>query len=191
MIARVAAMAGVLIVALLVDTVVTPSLSLGVWEPDLVMMTVLAVALAEGPGAGVRYGFVAGLVVDLLSTGGRLVATSALVLLLAGYALGALRPYLAGGGLPARVVAVAGATVLVVFARTLLDQLLDPSSSGPGLANTAQLAFATAASHALLTPVVLVPLGVLGRLLPSASGAERGQSVWQRGSAPSSRPPGR
>lgn len=178
MIARIAAMAVVLVLALLVDTVVLPSLALGLWRPDLVMLTVLAVALAEGSGPAARYGFVAGLVVDLLSTGGRLVGTSALVLLLAGYALGALRPYLSGGGLPARLGAVAVASFVTVLAGAMLDQILEVGSSG--MATTLQRAVAVAVGHALLTPVVVLPLELLSRVLPSASGAERAQSVWER-----------
>lgn len=175
---RILAMAGVLVLAVLLDTVVLSSLTLGAWRPDLVMLTVLAVALAEGSGAGVRYGFAAGLVVDLLSTSSRLVGTSALVFVLAGYALGALRPYLAGGGLPARVVAVAVTSVVVVLGGTLLDQLLEVTSAG--LASTLQSGAATAVAHALLTPLVVLPLEALTRLLPGSAGSERAQSVWQR-----------
>lgn len=175
---RIVALAGVLVVAVLLDTVVLSSMTLGVWRPDLVMLTVMAVALAEGSGAAVRYGFAAGLLVDLLSTGSRLVGTSALVLVLAGYALGVLRPYLAGGGLPARVVAVAAASVVTVLAGTLLDQLLQVRSAG--LASAVQSGVATGVVHALLTPVVVLPLEALSRLLPGSSGGERAQSVWQR-----------
>lgn len=175
---RVVAMAGVLILAVLLDTVVLASMTLGAWRPDLVMLTVMAVALAEGSGPAVRYGFAAGLFVDLLSTSSRLVGTSALVFVLVGYALGALRPYLAGGGLPARVVAVAAATVAAVLGGTLLDQFLGVTSAGLG--STVQSILAKGVGHALLTPVVILPLEVLSRLLPGGSGGERVQSVWQR-----------
>lgn len=175
---RILALAGVLVVAVLLDTVVLSSMTLGAWRPDLVMLTVMAVALAEGSGAAVRYGFAAGLLVDLLSTGSRLVGTSALVLVLAGYALGVLRPYLAGGGLPARVVAVAAASLVTVLGGTLLDQLLQVRSAGLGSA--VQSGLATGVAHALLTPVVVLPLEALSRLLPGGPGGERAQSVWQR-----------
>lgn len=174
---RVLAMAGVLVLAVLLDTVVLSSLTLGVWRPDLVMLTVMGVALAQGSGAAVRYGFAAGLLVDLLSTSTRLVGTSALVFVLAGYALGVLRPYLAGGGLPARLVAVAATSVVAVLGGTLLDHLLEVTSAGLG--NAVQLGVATGVVHALLTPVVVLPLEALSRLFPGSSGSERAQSVWQ------------
>lgn len=175
---RILAMAGVLVIAVLLDTVVLSSMTLGPWRPDLVMLTVLAVALAEGSGAAARYGFAAGLLVDLLSTSSRLVGTSALVFVLVGYALAALRPYLAGGGLPARVVAVAVASVVGVLGGALLDQLLQVTSVG--WVSIIQSGVATGVGHALLTPVVVLPLEVLSRLLPGTSGVERAQSVWQR-----------
>ncbi|MBA2528472.1 MAG: rod shape-determining protein MreD, partial [Euzebyales bacterium] len=56
-------MAGtVLLTALLLQTVVLPAVAVAGWRPDLVGLTVVAFALADGPDTGARYGFTAGLV---------------------------------------------------------------------------------------------------------------------------------
>lgn len=178
MIARVAAMAGVLLVAMLVDTVVISRLPFALWRPDLVMVTVMAFALAGGPGTGARYGFAAGLLSDLVASTSRLLGSSSLVLLLLGYVLGALRPYLANTAVVGHVVAVALTSAAAVLGRSLLDQLLDVAS--PGLFVMVQSAAATGLVHGLLTPVVIIPLEAAFRRIPGGPGAERASSVWQR-----------
>lgn len=96
MTARVGMLGTVLVAALLLQTVVAPAFSVGGWRPDLLLVTVVGFALADGAETGARYGFAAGLGADLLSGPGQLVGISALVLLLVGYLLGGLRPYLPG-----------------------------------------------------------------------------------------------
>lgn len=166
MIARVGMMALVLLTALLLDTVVLPAISFGVWRPDAVVLTVVGFALADGPGTGARYGFAAGLAVDLLSTGSQLVGTAALVLLLVGYASGAARPYLAATGLVGQVTLAGLASTITVLTYGLLSQMLEVASSTP--LQAALSALATGLYNTLLAPLVLVPVIALSRRLPVA-----------------------
>ena len=89
--------ASVLIAALLLATVLGPAIAIGGWRPDVVTLTVVAFAIAEGPGTGTRYGFAAGLARDLLSGSAVVLGTSALVLLVVGTLVGHLRPVPVGG----------------------------------------------------------------------------------------------
>lgn len=166
MIARVTMMAIVLLTALLLATVVLPAVTFGVWRPDLVVLTVVAFAVADGPGTGARYGFVAGLAVDLLSTGTHLVGTAALVLLLVGYLSGTVRPYLSATGLVGQIALAGVATTLTVLAFGLLGQLLEVAAITPLAAVGSALA--TGIYSALLAPLVLPPVAALSRRLPGA-----------------------
>lgn len=167
MIARVGMMVLVLMTALLLATVVAPAASFGVWRPDLVALTVVAFALADGAGTGGRYGFAAGLAVDLLSGGTQLVGTAALVLLLVGYATGALRPYVAASGLPGRVAVAGAASAVASLGYGVLAGLLE--SSGVGGLALLQSAAATGLYNAALAPAVLLPVGALCRRIPAVA----------------------
>lgn len=166
MIARVTMMTVVLLTALLLATVVVPVVTFGVWRPDLVVLTVVAFAISDGPGTGARYGFTAGLAVDLLSSGTHLVGTGALVLLLVGYVSGTVRPYLSATGIVGQIALAGLATTLAVLAFGLLGQLLEVA---PTTVLAALLsALATGIYSALLAPLVLVPVAALSRRLPGA-----------------------
>lgn len=172
MIARVAMMGLVLVSALLLGTVVLSAVSFGGWQPDLVVLTVVGFALADGAGTGARYGFVAGLAVDLLSVGTQLVGTAALVLLGIGYASGVLRPYLSATGLTGQVALASTASAVAIVGYGLLGQLLEVAPSG--LLAVVQSALATGVYNAVLAPLVLVPIGALCRTLPTTpAGATR------------------
>lgn len=167
MIGRVAMMALVLVTALLLGTVVLPGISSGMWRPDLVVLTVIAFALADGPGTGARYGFAAGLTVDLLSTGSQLVGTAALVLLLVGYTSGVVRPYLSATGLVGQVAVAATGTTVAVLSYGLLSQLLEVASTT--LVEALQSALATGVYNMLFAPFVLAAVAALSRRVPIAS----------------------
>lgn len=152
--------------ALLLDTVVLPGLSFGMWRPDVLVLTVVGFALVDGPGTGARYGFAAGLAVDLLSTGSQLVGTGALVLVLVGYGCGVVRPYLSATGLVGQVALAAAASTVAVLAYGLLSQLLEAAPSTPF--DAVQSGLATGLYNALLAPLVVVPVGVLSRRVPGA-----------------------
>lgn len=176
MIARAGMMGLVLVTALLLGTVVFSALSVGVWRADLVALTVVAFALADGPGTGARYGFVAGLGVDLLASGAQLVGTSSLVLLLVGYAVGAIRPYLSGSGWLGNVAVAGVASAVAVVCSGLLIQVLDVAPFDP--AGTVVSGLATGLYNALLAPLVLRPVAALSERLPSTPTGGGGGSAW-------------
>lgn len=168
MIGRLAMLGAVLVVALLLQTVVAPAFSVGGWRPDLLLLTVVGFALSDGPESGARYGFAAGLGADLLSGPGQLVGVSALALLLVGYALGGLRPYLPGTARAGEAVmgAFAGA---VTFALTQgLSMLLDVRQLTLG--TWLEGILASAVWMALLTPLASRPLALLSRRFSGGDG---------------------
>lgn len=150
---RVLALGVVLFTALLLQSVVAPALAVAGWRPDLVLLTLVALAIVDGPGTGARYGFMAGLSADLLSGGTHLVGITALVMLLVGDALGRLRPYLSGTGHigEAAMGAVAGAVSFGMYGGMSL--LLDLREFTPAV--LLQGIVATAVWTGLLTPLMV------------------------------------
>jgi rod shape-determining protein MreD len=166
MTARAGALGVVLFTALLLQAVVAPAFDVGGWRPDLVLLTVVAFAIADGHATGARYGFAAGLCADLLSGGSQLVGLTALVFLLVGDGIGRLRPYLSGTGRigEAALGALAGAVAFGLFGG--LSLLLDIGTFTPLLLLEGLIA--TALWTALLTPVVTAVLRPIARRFPVA-----------------------
>lgn len=166
MTARIFALGLVLLTALLFQAVVAPALSVGGWRPDLVLVTVVALALADGPATGARYGFFAGLSADLLSGGTQLVGITALVFLLVGDGLGRMRQYMVGTGKVGELAmgAVGGAVGFGVSGA--LSLLLDLQQFTPLL--LLQGLISTAVWTAVLTPLLAGPLRGLSRRYPVA-----------------------
>lgn len=92
--ARVAMVALVLVTAAIVQTSLLPYLPLGGFTPDLLLLATTAFAMRDGAATGVRVGFAAGLLTDLLLQQSA-VGLTALVFLGVGYTVGLARPYLA------------------------------------------------------------------------------------------------
>lgn len=124
MILRGAAFALLLVTILLVQTVIAPSARIAGVMPDLVSLSVLSVGVVTGPGPGLRYGFVAGLVVGLISGPDSILGVSALVLLLAGYGAGLVRPFIAASQLPGHIMVGGAGVALVALFRELFALLL-------------------------------------------------------------------
>ncbi|MGH8896240.1 MAG: rod shape-determining protein MreD [Egibacteraceae bacterium] len=129
MVTRVAVMAVVTMAALLLQTVVMPACAVFGWRPDLITLTVIGFALADGPQTGVRYGFAAGLVRDLASGGGRL-ALSSLVLLLVGWMTGQSRRYLTGSPIGGQMAVGGIASAAALLLQGLLGALLGVGQQG-------------------------------------------------------------
>ncbi len=165
MTSRLAVMTAVLVTAVLFTTVVAPSLTIGGQRPDAVLLVVLAFALADGPGTGARYGFVAGLVADLLAATDQLVGVGTLLFLVAGYVVGVLRPYLAGTELVGEIAVTAAASAAVVVLRGLIGVVI-PEFGGASGVSLLRDALVLAAYHAALTPVVVRPVVRLARRYP-------------------------
>lgn len=154
-------MAAVLVSVLLLDTVVLPGVTIAGWRPDLVALSVVAFALADGPGAGARYGFAAGLASDLLAGVDALVGLSALVLLLLGHGAGVVRVYLAGTGVLGEMAVGALATAVAVIGYGLLGLLL---GAGPlTVATVVEGGAVSGALNGLLAPFVIRPVRALSR----------------------------
>lgn len=172
MIARIGMLALVLILTLLLQTVVAPAVSVGGWRPDLLLVTVVGFALADGAQTGARYGFAAGLGADLLSGSGQLVGITALVLLLVGYILGSLRPYLPGTARAGESVmgGVAGAVTFAMIGGMAL--LLDVRQFT--LSTLVEGIVATAVWTAILAPLLCRPLARLSHRYSGGDGATPG-----------------
>jgi len=151
-------MGAVLLTALLMQTVLLPTVA--GWRPDVVTLTIIAFALADGSDTGARYGFVAGLSVDLLSGANRVVGLGALVAVLVGSGVGRLRPYVgARGGGDMAVAVAAGAMGFAVHGLAALVLDLGQFTA----ANVLQGALATALWNVLLGPVIIPVVGLLSR----------------------------
>lgn len=164
---RAVAMIVILVIATLVETVLLAELSVSGVAPPLVLLTVAGFGLSEGPGVGLRYGFTAGLLVDLLSGG--LVGLSALVFLVAGYVAGSSRPYLSGTELIGQLTVGAAVCGAGILAHSLLAVLFDP-----GRMTVAEVVLATLAAGffgGLFTPVVIKPIAALCARLDLMFGA--------------------
>ena len=166
---RFAALGVVLLTALLLQSVVADAFSIAGWRPDLVLVTVVAFAMADGPGTGARYGFVAGLAADLLSDTAQLVGITALIFLLVGDGIGRMRAYMVGTGRVGELAmgAVAGAVAFSLVG--LLSLLLDLGQFTPVL--ILQGVIATTVWTALLTPLLSSPLRRMSRRHPVGDAA--------------------
>jgi rod shape-determining protein MreD len=154
-ITRIAVLGLVLVTALLIDTVVLTAVSVAGVSPSITVLAVAAVALADGGEAGARFGFAAGLAVDLLAGG--LLGVSALVYLLAGFAVGNARVFLSGSALVTQVLVGAAASAFAIAAYGGLTLLFDPQGLTPGAVLTATVVIGLA--NGLLAPLVMRPVG--------------------------------
>ena len=166
MIARVVMMGAVLLTALLLQTVVLASVTIAGWRPDLVALTVVAFALADGADTGARYGFVAGLAADLLSSSSGLVGLTALVLLLVGDAVGHMRVYLTGMAWVGGAAIAGAATGLAFIGYGMLALLLDLQQFTFGL--VVQGGIVEACWGFVLAIAVLRPVAARSRRFPGA-----------------------
>ncbi len=115
--ARVLLAALLVLVALAVQVTLLSRLPLPGATPDLVLLVVVSLALAHGPGFGLGVGFAAGLAADLVPPADHEVGRWALVLTLIGYLAGAARGETRRSAfVPLAVVAAAGAGSVLLYA---------------------------------------------------------------------------
>lgn len=105
---------GALAAALLLQVMLAPHFAIGDIVPNVLLLVVITLAFVEGPSAGAVSGFVAGSLLDLLSTGP--VGAWALVLSIVGYAGGMLQENLFAEGWLAPVTVAILAALLADFA---------------------------------------------------------------------------
>ncbi|MFC9732768.1 rod shape-determining protein MreD [Streptomyces roseolus] len=114
---RILLSAALIVVALVVQVSVLARLQLPGAVPDLVLLTVVALALVHGPVTGSLVGFSAGLLADLAPPADHAAGRYALVLCVVGYLVGLVRPEngrftSAVGPMAAVVGAAVGSTLL-------------------------------------------------------------------------------
>ena len=159
-------LSGVLLTAILLSTVVAPALQIGQVRPDIVVLSVVAFALADGPATGARYGFVAGLAVDLLSGDAHVVGVVALVLTATGWVTGALRT-LTAGSLATQALAVGLASLLAALGLGIAQLLV--GAGALGWQRVLTYALGLALYHAVLTPLLVRPVMHLWSRLEATS----------------------
>lgn len=145
---------GLVLAAVIVELTLLSRLGLPGATPDLVVVTIVAIALAMGPTQGALAGFTAGVLVDLAPPADTVVGVNAIVYVVIGYITGFVVdprdrtvPIMIGiVGL-----AAAGATLATAALDTLLGSGRVSWESVPGLALSSAL-----------YAVILAPIVVLG-----------------------------
>jgi rod shape-determining protein MreD len=177
LISFVVAAVAVVVQITLVDRIAFP----GGTGPDVVLLTVAALALANGPLVGALVGFWAGLALDVAPPGSHLVGQDALVFCLIGYACGLVADQPSGDGVPEHghtalfeIVVTAAGAVLGEALSSLLDAMLsDPRVTWPAMKHVLPVAVAY---DVLLSPFVLYAVAVPLRL--AGARGDRGRAAW-------------
>jgi rod shape-determining protein MreD len=173
----------VIIQLTIVDRIAFP----GGTGPDVVLLAVAALALANGPLVGALTGFWAGLALDVAPPGSHLVGQDALVFCLIGYACGlaaddkAVKGTAAAGGVPEQghtalfeIVVTAAAAVCGEALASLLGVMLsDPRVTWPAIKHVLPVA---AAYDVLLAPFVLYAVAAALRL--AGPRGDRDRAAW-------------
>jgi rod shape-determining protein MreD len=154
-------LAAVLVVAVLVQSTVLAELRLAGVRPDLLVLAVVAVAMASDATTGAVFGFVTGLVADLLFD--LPVGVSALVYTVAGFAVGTVRVYVTSHRPLVHLVLAGAASLASVWACGLLLRVFD-LSSWPAVARAGPL---VAVYNLLLTPLVYPVVWALTERVPA------------------------
>ncbi|MRS11563.1 MAG: rod shape-determining protein MreD [Actinobacteria bacterium] len=113
---------GALAAALVLQVMLAPHLAIGGVTPNILLLVVITLSFVEGPSAGAIAGFVAGLLLDLLSTAP--VGAWALVLSAVGYTGGMLQENLFAEGWLAPVTVAIVAALLADSAYLLALTIL-------------------------------------------------------------------
>lgn len=163
MILRVLAVGLLLVTAALLQTALFPFVTLGGFRPDLLLLATLAVGLRDGPLAGLRVGFGAGLLTDLLVSQSP-VGVAALVYTIIGFAVGLARPYLAPESVTAPVILAFVTGLVGTAGYGVLTLLL--GQEGITAMLLFQASVAVAIYNTLLAPVVLVLVRRLSARFP-------------------------
>lgn len=156
--------------------------------PDLVLLTVAALALAIGPMAGAILGFCAGLALDVAPPAGHLVGQDALVFCLIGYVCGLASSGPAAEGLPEQErsalvelgVTAAGAVCGEVMIAGLGVMLSDPRVTWPAIKHVLPVA---AGYDLLLSPFVLFTVAAMLRVAGFVSPRDTSPGIATRPAA--------
>ena len=164
------------VVALVVQVSVLARLQLPGAVPDLVLLTVVGLALVYGPVSGSLIGFGAGLLADLAPPADHAAGRYALVLCVIGYLAGLIKPdngrlKSATGPMVVVVVAAIGTTLLYAGVGALVG---DTTARHVGLGS---LLFTAALYDLLLAPFVVPGIMALARRAENDPLAETGSAA--------------
>ena len=154
-------LAAVLVVAVVVQSTVLAGVRLAGARPDLLVLVVVAVAMASEATTGAVFGFVTGLVADLLFD--LPVGVSALVYTAAGFAVGTVRVYVTSHRPLVHLVLAGAASLASVWCCGLLLRVFDLSSWGA----VARAGSLVAVYNLLLTPFVYPVVWALTERVPA------------------------
>lgn len=147
-----------LVTAALAQTSLFPFIALGSIRPDLLLLVAVGVALSDGVMSGLRVGFTAGLMTDLMVDQAP-VGLATLVFTGIGYTIGFARPYLAPDSLTAPVLLAFLSGLLGTAGYGVLSLLLGDERVTGGM--LLQAAVSVAIYNTLLAPIVF---GIVRRL---------------------------
>jgi rod shape-determining protein MreD len=154
-------LAAVLVLAVLLQSTVLAGLRLAGVRPDLLVLAVVAVAMASDATTGAAFGFVAGLVADLLFD--LPVGVSALVYTATGFAVGTARVYVTSHGPLVHLVLVGAASLASAWCCGLLLRVFDLST----WAAVVRAGPLVALFNLLLTPFVYPVVWALTERVPA------------------------
>lgn len=152
MIVRAIVLALAVVTAAALQTAVLPLVAVGGFRPDLLLLLSISFAVHDGPEAGVRLGFGAGLATDLLLQTSAL-GVAALTYAVVGYLVGAARPYLATNSMTAPLLLAFGGSTLGSLGLGVLSSLLGDAMLDVPLVLT--VALFVGVVHTLLIPLVV------------------------------------
>lgn len=167
MIQRVGVVVLVLVTAAILQTSLLPFLSVSGFRPDLLLLVTIAFSLRDGLLTGLRVGFAAGVLTDLLLNESP-VGLTALVFVGVAYAVGVARPFLAPDSWTAPVILSVMGTLIGVAGYGLLSAVLAEDPIAVGL--IVQASVVSAVYALLLAPVVYGLVRRLSALFPVEQG---------------------
>jgi rod shape-determining protein MreD len=158
---RLLVLGAVVVAGVLLQTTVLGELRLAGVRPDVLVLSVVAVAMASGPVSGAAFGFTAGLVADLLFA--LPVGVSALVYTAVGFGVGVARVYVTSRLPLVHLLLVAAASLASVWCCGLLLRVFDLASWGE-VARSGPL---VALYNLLLAPFVYPVVRALAERVPA------------------------
>jgi rod shape-determining protein MreD len=139
----------VIVTALLLQSTLFAEITLGGAKPELVYLATIVLAFLEGPSSGSLAGFVGGMAQDFLLNQPK--GITALTLTLVGYAVGALRQYIASPSPLVPVLLVGGSTAGGILFYGLVSFLL--GQLVVGFLELLKVALLSGLYNAILTPL--------------------------------------
>ena len=152
MIGRALALTLLVVTAAAAQTALLPFVAVSGFRPDLLLLLTISFAVHDGPEAGVRIGFGAGLATDLLLETSAF-GVAALTYAVVGYLVGMARPFLATNSLTAPLLLAFGGSTLGSLVLGLLSSVLGDAPTDLRLVLT--VALFVGVVHTLLIPLVL------------------------------------